>query len=196
MEIQMDKITVRKLLRDDDLSQIAKLIYLTDEYVYPNWFDNIEDGVKVISKMVDLPTLYNRENITVAATPTGIISGLVVSKQTPFVEERKYISQAFELANVKEDKRTQEVFEAYYLKMGDVDDGYYIANVGVDPLYRNRGIATALLSEVLRNKEYCSLECVVANSVACRLYQRLGFEIAFEYPGVHAVPCYKMYYKR
>ena len=28
------------------------------------------------------------------------------------------------------------------------------------------------------------------------MYQRLGFKIAYEYPGVHEVPCYKMYYKR
>lgn len=189
-----DKVSIRKMMISDDLNQIAKLIYLTDPYIYPNWFNCIDDGVRVISKMIDLPTLYNRKNITVAALPNGIIAGMVVSKQTPFIEKRGDISKAFELANINEDERTQEVFEAYYSKMGDEKDGYYIANVAVDPAYRNRGIATSLMNAVLKGKGLCSLECVVANDEAWKLYQRLGFEIAFEYPGVHGIPCYKMYY--
>ena len=190
-----NKLEIRKLSPNDDGCQVAKLIYLTDPYVYPNWFDSIDDGIKVISHMIDLPTLYNRKNITVAVMPNGVIAGVIVSKQTPFVEDRQYISQAFKLANVKEDKRTQEVFEAYYSKMGDADDGYYIANVAVDSAYRNCGIATSMLKVVLEQKKLCSLECVIANNVAWNLYQKLGFKIAFEYPGVHGVPCYKMYYK-
>lgn len=189
-------ITIRKLKDDDNLTQVAKLIYLTDPYVYPNWFNNIEDGIKVIREMINLPTLYNRENITVAVMPDGNIAGLVVAKQTPFTEEQKYISQAFSMAGIIEDKRTMEVFEAYYSKMGDAEDGYYIANVAVDPQYRNRGIGATLVSTVMHGKDLCSLECVVANTVSWRLYQRLGFQIAYEYPGVHKIPCYKMYYKR
>lgn len=190
-----DDIIIRKLSDGDDLNQVAKLIYLTDPYVYPNWFDSIDDGIKVIREMIGLPTLYNKDNVTVAVMPNGVIAGLVVSKQTPFVEDKKYISQAFAAANVLEDERTQEVFDSYYSKMGDKNDAYYIANVAVDPEYRHRGIAATLVSSVMNGKENCSLECVIANAGSWRLYQRLGFEIAYEYPGVHEVPCYKMYYK-
>ena len=193
---KVENITIRKLRSNDDLTQVAKLIYLTDPYVYPNWFNCIEDGIKVIREMIDLPTLYNRENITVAVMPNGDISGLVVAKQAPFTEARKYLSQAFSLAGIVEDKKTEEVFDAYYSKMGEETDGYYIANVAVDPNYRNRGIGATLVSAVMADKSLCSLECVVANAVSWRLYQRLGFKIAYEYPGVHEVPCYKMYYKR
>lgn len=80
-----NQLVIRMLSPNDDISQVAKLIYLTDPYVYPNWFDSIDDGVKVISHMIDLPTLYNRKNITVAVMPNGAIAGMVVSKQTPFV---------------------------------------------------------------------------------------------------------------
>ena len=128
--------------------------------------------------------------------PDGNIAGLVVAKQAPFREELKYVSQAFSMAEIIEDKRTKEVFEAYYSKMGDTEDGYYIANVAVDPQYRNRGIAASLVSAVMKGQDLCSLECVVANTVSWRLYQRLGFKIAYEYPGVHKIPCYKMFYKR
>ncbi len=189
-------ITVRKLKDGDDLDQVAKLIYLTDPYVYPNWFDSIGDGIKVLRRMIDLPTLYNRENITVAVMPDGFVAGIIVSKQTPFMEDIRYIRQAFALAGVVMDERTDFVFDAYYAKMGDATDGHYIANVAVDENYRKRGIAAAMMNYVMAGNPHCTLESVIANPGSWRLYLRLGFKIAFEYPGVHAVPCYKMYYKK
>ena len=188
--------TIRKMQAGDDIGQVAKLIYLTDPYIYPNWFDSIEDGVKVIAKMIDLPTLYNRDNITVAVLENGFIAGMAISKQAPFVEELAVISQAFKLANVMEDERTKQVFDAYYALMGDSEDGYYVANIAVDEAYRKRGIAGALLKNVTEGKPFCTLECVVANDGAWRLYQKMGFNIEYEYPGVHGIPCYKMTLKR
>lgn len=189
-------VFIRKLKDGDDLNQVAKLIYLTDPYVYPNWFDNIDEGIRVIRQMIDLPTLYNKENITVAATPDGFIAGIIVSKQSPFIEDITHIKKAFELANVTLDNRTDFVFDAYYSKMGAKEDGYYIANVAVDDNYRKRGIAVSMMNYILKNRDDCTLECVIANSGSWRLYQRLGFKIAYEYPGVHGIPCYKMYYKK
>lgn len=187
-------VIIRPLEGVDDLDQVAKLIYLTDPYVYPNWFDTMEDGIKVIRQMIELPTLYSRENITVAVTPDGFVAGMVVSKQAPFTEDIDHIKKAFELSGVKADERTELVFDAYYAKMGADEDGYYIANVTVDDDHRRRGIAAAMIKHVMNGKKHCTLECVVANAGAWRLYQRLGFEIAYEYPGVHDIPCYKMYY--
>ncbi len=189
------EVTVRALKDTDDLSQVAKLIYLTDPYIYPGWFDSIDDGIKVIREMIFLPTLYNLENITVAVLPDGFIAGMVVSKQAPFVEELKYVCKAFELAGVPMDNRTAEMFDAYYAKMGQAEDGFYIANVAVDEKCRKRGIAASLVEHVLTGHDYCSLECVVANVGTLRLHQRIGFRIAYEYPGVFGVPCYKMFYK-
>lgn len=188
-------VTIRGVEEGDDLNQIAKLIYLTDPYVYPNWFDSMDDGVKVIRRMIDLPTLYNKENITVAVTPEGFVAGMIVSKQAPFHEDVQYLKKAFELSGIKADERTDFVYDAYYAKMGTSEDGYYIANVAVDNDYRKRGIAAAMMNHVMNGKKYCTLECVIANAPSWRLYQRLGYKIAFEYPGVHAIPCYKMYYK-
>lgn len=193
---QSNNVTIRGLRDGDDFNQVARLIYLTDPYVYPNWFDSMDDGIKVIREMIDLPTLYNKENISVAVTSDGFIAGVLVSKQAPFVEDKKYVLKAFELAGVNVDKRTDYVFESYYAKMGENEDGYYIANVAVDDNYRRRGIAAAMVSHVIKDKGHCSLECVIGNPVSWRLYQRLGFKIAFEYPGVHDIPCYKMHYRK
>ena len=188
-------VVIRPYKEGDNLDQIAKLIYLTDPYIYPNWFDTIEDGISVLKEMINLPTLYNKDNLTVAVSEIGDIAGLVVSKQTPFVEDKEQLFKAFNLAGVGCDARTDFVFSSYYEKMGSDDDGYYIANVAVDPNYQKRGIAGAMVEYITQNHSHCSLECVVANAGSLRIYQRLGFKIDYKYPGVHGIPCYKMTYK-
>ena len=186
-------VTVRPLRDGDDFLQAAKMIYLSDKYIYPFWFDSMEEGQRVLSRMMELPTLYNKQNITVAVTPGGDIVGAVVSKQSPVNEEKEHLVEAFRLAGVVCDDRTDRIFTDYYAKM-DGQDGLYISNIAVDPAYRKQGIAAALLRAVTEGRDYCYLECVQANIGAWRLYQRMGFSITAEYPGVFDVPCYKMVY--
>ncbi len=188
----IDELTVRPMQDCDDKTQVAKLIYLSDRYIYPYWFDSIEDGEKVIAKMTSLPTLYNQKNVTVAVTKDGFVAGAMVSKRTPVVENEEEIRKAFEEAGVKCDERTHKIFCDYYAKMFDEKDYYYVANVAVDPLFRGKGIASKLITQTVSDKGECHLECVIANPGAWKLYQRLGFEIVEEYPGVFDVPCYAM----
>ncbi len=191
-----DGITIRPMENGDDIMQIAKLIYMTDPYIFPRWFDSIEQGQRVIAEMIKLPTLYNEKNITVAVDESGFIAGIAVSCDTPFAEDEKYIIEAFRIANVPCDSRTHDIFESYYKKMGDEKDGYYIANIAVDPDFRKRGIAASIVNYLLEDRNFCTLECITENPGTWRLYQRLGFKIMYEYPGVFSVPCYKMAYRR
>jgi ribosomal protein S18 acetylase RimI-like enzyme len=191
-----EEFIVRPMMEKDDIYQIARLIYLTDPYIYPLWFDSMEQGIRIISEMINLPTLYNKDNIMVAVDGNNHIAGITVSCQSPFCEKIDYIKQAFERAGEKMDERSLYIFDNYYALMGKVEDGYYIANVSVDPEFRRRGIAAMLVDEIIKDRDYCTLECIVANSGTWRIYQRLGFKIAYEYPGVCDVPCYKMIYRR
>lgn len=186
------EVIIRKAQKTDDYMQIAKLIYLSDAYIYPYWFDCIEDGQKVLAQMLDLPTLYNLENITVAVDKDGFIAGAIVASRSPILEDKAEIVKAFAQAGVKCDKRTDEIFSAYYEKMREDKEGLYLANIAVDETRRKRGIAAAMLASVVENEPLCHLECVQANIGAWRVYQRLGFRIVQEYPGVFDVPCYKM----
>ena len=189
-----DAVTVRSLQEGDDLQQVAKLIYLSDKFIYPYWFDSLDDACKVISRMIDLPTLYNRDNITVAVL-NGYIVGAIVSQQSPVDEHIEPIMEAFRLAGVQSDHRTERIFNDYYKKM-DGQSGLYLANLAVDPAARKQGVGAAMLRYVLEGQEHCYLECIQANIGAWRLYQRMGFEIIAEYPGVFDVPCYQMVYYR
>lgn len=185
-----NEIIVRPLNEEDDFDKVAQLIYLSDKFIYPYWFNTIEDGVKVIKEMISLPTLYNINNIHIAEY-NGIIVGAVVAQNSPVIENESGIELAFHRANVAMDSRTHEIYLNYYAKMND-GVGFYVANIAVDADYRHRGIAATLLYEVIKDKPTSHLECVKENIGAWRVYQRLGFSIIEEYPGVFDVPCYKM----
>lgn len=187
-----DEITLRKMQAEDDRLQVAKLIYLSDAYIYPNWFSTMEEGQRVIAAMTALPTLYHQDNITLAVTKDGFIAGAAVACDSPVVMDENYLYEAFALADVPCDReKTHEIYLAYYAKMND-PEGYYLANIATDPAFRKRGIGAALTAELIKDKPLCHLECVKANIGAWRVYQRLGFTIVEEYPGVFDVPCYKM----
>ena len=187
-----DEIVVRPMCDDDDRLQVGRLIYMSDKYIYPYWFDSADDGAKVIAKMTSLPTLYNQNNITVAITKDGQIAGVLVACFSPVVESEEHIRKAFENAGVACDMRTHRIFLDYYAKMAEDKDGFYVANVAVDPQFRNKGIASKLITQRIKDKGACHLECVIANQGAWKLYQKLGFRITGEYPGVFDVPCYTM----
>lgn len=191
-----NKYNICKISDNDDIKDVARLIYLSDKYIYPRWFDSIDDGIKVISEMINLPTIYNRKNIIVAKTQEDKIVGMMIALQTPFSVDFNMICKAFELAKVKCDKRTNVVFDDYYSKMGLAEDGFYIANLTVDESFQRQGIASELLKSIIKNNNHCSLECVVDNCGAWRLYERLGFKIKYEYIGACDVLCYKMVYNK
>lgn len=184
-------VTVRPMTDTDDREQVAKLIYTSDKYIYPNWFDSLEDAVKVLSAMMTLPTLYNMKNILIATAPDGKIACVIVACDAPVVMEERYLYEAFALAGVTCDERTHQIYLDYYAKM-DEPEGYYLANIASDPAYRGQGIASTAIAKALEGKPHAFLECVKSNIGAWRIYQRLGFVIEKEYPGVFDVPCYKM----
>lgn len=187
-----NNVTVRPMQASDDAEVVAKLIYLSDVFIYPTWFDSIEDGVKVISRMIDLHTLYNRKNILLAVNSEDKIVGALVGTEDPIDETEDAIRQAFALAGVKSDERTHYIFKNYYGKMTNEKGEFYVANITVDPDFRHQGIGATLLHEAVKDKKYSHLECVKENIGAWRVYQRLGFSIIEEYPGVYDVPCYNM----
>lgn len=191
-----DQITIRPMREGDDRNQVAKLIYLSDSYIYPFWFDSLEDAQKVLGEMMSMPTLYHQDNIRVAVMPDGEIAGALVAKSFPIEEEEAHLREAFERARIPCDQRTHRVFLDYYDKMRGDQQGLYLANLAVDPRYQKQGIATALLADLIKDHPLCHLECVKANIGAWRIYQRLGFTITEEYPGVLNVPCYRMIYSK
>ena len=66
--IEKDLVHFRRATKEDNLSQIAELIYNTDPYIYPYWFDNDEDKCKEFFKEAILQEgfLFHYDNLYVA----------------------------------------------------------------------------------------------------------------------------------
>lgn len=188
----MNSIVCRKLTLQDDLEQVGRLIYYTDDYVFPYVYDSPEDGARVHAEMVRRNTLYNYDNITVAMID-GMIAGIVVMKESPVEISREEMVRAFVTVGVACDERFDRVFNEYWGLLTKEPPGYYIANVCVDSRFRHQGVARTLLDFILDDDKVYNLETVVANANAFKLYRSLGFVVEYEYPGFTGVPCYRMH---
>lgn len=185
-------VIVRPMRYTDDRKTVAKLIYSSNLSVNRYWFSFSDNGVKVIEKMMELPTIYNRDNILVATIASGEIVGVLVGTNGIVQENEAVLDEAFELAGVPCDQKTHYVFENYYSKMQNSNGEYYVVSLAVDPAFRRCGIGTTLLMEAIKNKKRVHLECDCENITAWRIFQRMGFCITDEYRGIFDTPYYKM----
>lgn len=65
----------------------------------------------------------------------------------------------------------------------------YVTNVATMPDYRRKGIAKALINEVLKNDmDFLTLEVRESNSPAIRLYESFGFETVGRRPRFYQNP--------
>ena len=68
LEINVDKkIIIRKANKNDDLERISELIYNVDPYIYPYWFENLENCKKILPKLIlEDNFIFNIETIYIA----------------------------------------------------------------------------------------------------------------------------------
>ncbi len=188
------RLIVRALSLEDDLIQVARLIYDTDEYIFPYLYESdLQKAERVIVKMIQRDTIYNYRNITVATLDEKIV-GLIVAKETPIFVDAGEMIRCFIDSNEIVGERFTKTFNEYYKLFEDEPEGVYIANVCVDKTCRGEGIGKKLLAAFLQKnptKTY-HLETVKENIAALKVYQACGFEITKEYLGFMDVPCYRM----
>lgn len=63
-----------------------------------------------------------------------------------------------------------------YCAFSDEGEVIHIKSIAVHPNYRNRGIAKALIREVIKLNKDIYLEVRVSNEIALKLYESLGFK--------------------
>ena len=186
------RVTCRPLTLQDDLTQVARLIYYTDEYIFPYLYhDDIDVAVNVITKMIERDTLYNYKNILIALYDDKIV-GITVYKKTPIKIDIQAMLDCFIDSAVAVDERFYKTYDGYYKLLNEEPSGIYIANVCVDMAYRRMGVARRMLEFVLSDAENYYLETVKANLIALRLYQSVGFVTEQEYMGFPTIPCCRM----
>jgi len=176
-----DEIDLRRANKNDDFKEIVKLIYQTDPYIYPFWFNNdIEKAQEILPKYIGQPGfIYNYENMYIAHDKTkGQIVGLVCAIDHTINLDFDYT----ELENISPESAF--VVKKYIKELIDEvqkNKCMYVVNCCVDKEFRSKRIGTVMLGNFIKLMEqagYDTIEfdCLLHNVRAKNLYHSLGFK--------------------
>ena len=183
----------------DDISAIAKYIYLTDPYIYPSisngpesaeWVDIIEQCYKMEKNV------FYYKNIFIALVDDKIVGICCIVPNKKKLEFSERLRLSDELLQ-KIEGTVKGYFKPLLKEIAELD-GYNVVNLCVDESFRNLGIGKKLLnysiSQVETKEVY--LDVIADNTSAIRVYQALSFEVEKEYEGFlsesSSILCYKM----
>lgn len=180
-EVSLGDIICRRARKDDNIDEIIELIYQTDPYLYPYWFENSIDKAKEFlkDKILTEGFIFNYENMYIAYDKTNNkIVGLVVAIDPSVNLEYDYKPL------IKINKKHKNLIENYiYDCIEDINnnDNMYIMNCAVLEEYRGQGIGKKLLGHFIGNMERAGfknfkLDCLLHNLRAKNLYHGLGFK--------------------
>lgn len=191
--------TVRRLAPDDDIVTVARLIYETNNCLFPVFFnDNKPLAKEILSHMIEGDTIYNRSNIIVACVDSEIIGIIVVNKIPVNIDICAY-SDAFEKSGALIDETFERVLKEYYLPLESALDGYFISCLCVDERFRSQGVGSAMLDVLLAHLDPsldAYIDCASSNARAISVYEAHGFERLFEFDGFDSTPYVKMIKRR
>lgn len=182
-------LEIRPLKLSDDLERVAELIYITDKYIYPTWFETLNHAKTILPSLMTKECIYSYKNIVIAKLDGKIVGALVFLDEYP---KNNYleIKNAYENLNLPVDVNFEHVNTFYLETLKDSLFGRNIVCLAVLPEYRHKHIATALLNSIIEKKQ--SLAVVKDNHIALELYKKCDFQIYCEYAGYLDVPCYEM----
>lgn len=182
--VENEYIIFRRAKKSDNFMEIAELIYETDPYIYPFWFNNNLDAAKkfLVEKMSERGFIFHYENIYVAYDTTiDKIIGMICALD-------KSVDLNYDYSAMEKINSNYKITVNKYIK-GVIDevinnDFLYLSNVCIDTDYRGKKIGTKLLGYYISQMEKAgfekfALDCLLHNLRAKNLYHRLGFvEIA------------------
>ncbi len=174
-------IKIRRAFMTDDAAQIAKLLYLTDPYIYPFLCDDFSDAtwVDFVRRALKCADHVHFAGNMLLATLDDNIVGLICAYSVP--SDRVFLQPVDE----KVADKYALVWEGYYKNARTHDKSLYISNLCVDPAYRHMGIGAALLEQLLaeHSGEAVTLDVLADNSSAIALYEKAGFKAKSRYNG-------------
>lgn len=187
-EVHLEDIVCRRAKKTDNMTEIASLIYQTDPYIYPYWFENnVNNAIHFLSDKILMPGfIFHYENIYVAVDKNNNkIIGLVVALDPSVNLDFDYTPYI----NINENYKT--TIEKYiYECLHDItnNNSMYIMNCAVMEECRGRRIGTKLLGHFIHNMEKAGfenyrLDCLLHNLRAKNLYHSLGFKEMEEVSG-------------
>ena len=192
-EVNLNDLVLRRAKNTDNFDAIAKLIYQTDPYIYPYWFNNsLEAGRKFLVDHITKPGfIFNYNNIYIAHDKkNNIILGAIVALDKSVNLDFDYTDA--KAINSRYAKTITEYIEGVIKEVKALDN-LYIMNCTVLDGYRGKKIGTRLLGYFLAQMEeiagfkVCSLDCLLHNLCAKNLYHSMGFKEVEEITGFNGV---------
>ena len=180
-EVKFEDIVLRRARNDDNMEDIARLIYQTDPYIYPYWFQNDEEeAIRVLVPLIQEPGfIFYYENFYVAYDrELNKILG-VVSAIDPTT------NLEYDYSNLESINHQYDFTVKNYLKVliDEVKEKkyMYLVNVSVDVHYRSRKIGSRLLKYFIEQMheagfDEIGFDCLMHNLRAKNLYHSLGFK--------------------
>lgn len=181
--VESAEIHFRRANINDNMEEIANLIYYTDPYIYPFWFDNdIQKCVDFMKKeILKEGFIFNYNNLYVAHHKTlnkivGVICALDKSVNLDYdYSSLEKVNEKYKITIEKYIKPILEEVEEFE------NNAIYIPNVCIDQTLRGKQIGTKLLGYFISQMEKqgynrFALDCLLHNLPAKNLYHSLGFK--------------------
>ena len=193
-----NEITYRQATFYDSIADIAKLIYLTDPYIYPSAFSSYDDKkwIDLVNRcLLDEKNFYFVDNLYVAEKNGKILALIVAVKNG---KSYRFLPDSYEPSSP-----VQRMVEGYYSPLSkeilESIDGSTVVNFCTDISHQNKGIGKNLLKYylTLENVSPTYLDVISDNTVAVNLYEKLGFNRIKSYLGFSGnepkpINCYSM----
>lgn len=181
-----DNFTIRKLRIEDDLPKVSELIYLTDEYIYPELLTSKLNARIILPEIIKSNSSFLcLDNIYVAITKDEIIGiAVVLNENVQWCEES--IDEICRKHGLDIPKGWSIVSKGYMEKLYKykTDEVRYISNVCVDVKHRRKGVASTIINYIENeSSEKLSLHVLVDNIGAVEAYKKQGFVVMLKEEG-------------
>ena len=179
--IDKNKIIIRRAVETDDIKQIAKLIYSSDQNIYGAMFGDVICASQILQELISTDTInISIKNLIVAEYEKSVV-GMLCFIEDDYMNDRDAYKQTFSKLGIELPKYFDGVFDTYWKKIikEDFTNSYYISNVAVDEGYQNLGIGKMLLNyfkETHKDKPI-GLDVVKDNAQAINAYLKSNFKI-------------------
>ena len=180
-KVGFEDIILRRAKKDDNMEEIAKLLYDTDPYIYPFWFnDDINEAVKVLVREMQKPGfIYHYENCYVAYDfEKNKIVGVVcaIDPTTDLDYDYSKLKSVNDHYKFTIEHYVEEIIEEVQKKKY-----MYLVNVSVDVEYRSNNIGKRMLTYFIEQMheagfDEIGFDCLMHNLPAKNLYHSLGFK--------------------
>ena len=182
-ETVMIPLDISEARGDDRKEEIARCLYNTDRYIYPEAFgEDVEVATKTISRIIGMDgSILDYKHLLVARYNGQVCSVCVISDGTGIWDKeaiRNRVGTELLPDRLMEGftHASDDYFSSFHKDKNDSDTICIVA-FSVDEGFRRKSIGSALLSEVVKQhgNKTITLDVLADNHAAISLYEKKGF---------------------